>query len=128
MDTYSQLIPGLQASAAEDFDRLMGNGMAAKCSEADIRPERFELSTLGSEDRCSDPLSYGRMLNQCLEFLQGQPCLTQNSPQGALGHFLVIWNSQSAMRRILVSEDYVAARLMIYTIAYLAQCLAEIFP
>ena len=77
--------------------RMVSNWLA-ECPEADIRPEGFEPSTLGSEDRCSDPLSYGRMLNQCLEFLQGQPCLTQNSPQGALGHFLVIWNSQSAMR------------------------------
>lgn len=60
LNIYSHLLPGAGKSAAEKFDRLLQpwlkenvGKMLANQSESDIRPEGFEPSTLGSEDRCS---------------------------------------------------------------------------
>jgi len=67
LDTYSHLLPGAGKSAAECFDKLLKPWLAedvgkmlAKEDDSEARPEGFEPTTLGSEDRCSCPLSYGR--------------------------------------------------------------------
>ncbi len=61
-DIYSHLLSGAGKTAAERFDKFLkpwldesegvGN-LLAKDGDPDARPEGFEPSTLGSEDRCS---------------------------------------------------------------------------
>jgi hypothetical protein len=51
--TQAKLMLMLKRSA----QKLMSRGIAL------VRPEGFEPPTLGSEDRCSNPLSYGRLRN-----------------------------------------------------------------
>lgn len=46
-------------SSVESSDELALQGDGHKKA----RPEGFEPPTLGSEDRCSNPLSYGRMFD-----------------------------------------------------------------
>ena len=66
LDTYSHVLPGLQEAAAKRFDEVLeqvvqGQRMSAEQDQSDARPKGFEPLTLGSEDRCSCPLSYGRI-------------------------------------------------------------------
>ena len=69
LDTYSHVVPGLQQAAAKCFDDMLEpttrkqedvGKMSARGSGSEARPKGFEPPTLGSEDRCSCPLSYGR--------------------------------------------------------------------
>ena len=72
LDTYSHVLPGLQQEASRGFQELMevesGGGCRQHGPNQMARPEGFEPSTLGSEDRCSYPLSYGRILVLCMIF------------------------------------------------------------
>jgi hypothetical protein len=43
-----------------------------------MRPERLELPTLGSEDRCSVQLSYGRIIGLALKISEKVPALSNH--------------------------------------------------
>ena len=68
LNIYSHLLPGTGKSAAEKFDRLINPWleknvakMLPNSGESDTRLVGFEPTAIGSEDRCSNPLSYRRM-------------------------------------------------------------------
>ena len=73
LDIYAHLLPGAGKTAAESFDKLLRpwldktedvGKMSANESGSGTRLEGFEPTTPGSEDRCSVPLSYRRIIRK----------------------------------------------------------------
>ena len=63
------------------------------------------------------------ILQQPRELLDRKPSLSNQRPKRPLGKFLVIWNREPSMWRVIAAKDYVAAVLLIKVVSGFPECL-----